>query len=698
MVSYGLGRRDNSRRPYPNRLGASTRSNAARQSGQSACNQRVAVYTLELMRPLPVPRVFARWLALCALPLVSASCSPDTVDATPPVDGSSTNPSNPTSLPTNGETTADQSGAGSLTPSTTLEPSAGGSSDVRGPLSDTLSTANESTTASTHVSTSTPTTTAPSATMPDTDTTNGAPTSDPDVTALLSEFVVYWDFESGASIAVQPTLGVGTLTLEGAALRQGPSGQHVAFSATNASAASTDVEFDTSSSLSISAWVKLDAVGEFDTFVAVDGTAVSAVYLQKRSNDRLSFATFPSDDTGASPCVTTAEIKPRLDEWYHVVATRDADSGDQRLYVDGVLSANTRCPAGIFRATGAVSVGRGLYDGQPSDWIKGAVDELGLIQRVLSPAEVFRLYRAGKPTANHYLFAYFVEVAEGRGDGLRLAHSHDGLHWGAIGAGRVFMPPSVGGGSFRDPHLMRDPQGTYHLVWTTTCVPWAEANCVQDRGLGHATSSDLVQWSEADYIEIDLDVEHVWAPETFYDAATGQYLLFWSSPVDRNPSSSDPHDIYYLVTKDFKTFSEPSILYQRAGRNFIDATITTLADGGYLMILKDEADGQKNLRVLRSDTLFGAGAWATDPSLPLTGNYAAEGPSLLERNGELYIYFDKYGEGAYGALKATSNGDLTAPSAWQDISNSIFFPGVRHGTPIEVPWDVFERVAIEAGK
>jgi hypothetical protein len=492
--------------------------------------------------------------------------------------------------------------------------------------------------------------------------------------------------------------GAYVLSLDGAVVESdATSGQHAAFTGANTSASSTDVAFDTSQSLSVSVWVRLDALADFNTFVSVDGERVGALFVQKRSDDRLSFATFPSDSTEATPCVTTAEIQPRIGEWYHLVATRDANTREQRIYVDGVLSGKSRCTEGVFAAQGPLTVGRGMWDAQGGDWIDGAIDDLGLIQRVLSPTEIFELYRARRPAANHYLFAYFVEATQGRGDGLRLAHSHDGLHWGAIGGGKVFLPPTVGGGSFRDPHVMRDPNDTYHLVWTTTCVPWAEANCIQDRGLGHATSKDLVQWSAADYIVIDLEVEHVWAPETFYDTSNQQYVLFWSSPIDENPQAADAHDIYYLTTPDFKTFSEPAIFYAQPDRNFIDATIKTMADGSYLMLLKDEADGQKNLRALRSTSLLGPNAWTSLPSAPLTGNYAAEGPSLLERNGELYTYFDKYGEGAYGALRATALDNLEQPSSWQDISSSVFFPGVRHGTPIQVPWEVFEQVALAAG-
>jgi hypothetical protein len=63
----------------------------------------------------------------------------------------------------------------------------------------------------------------------------------------------------------------------------------------------------------------------------------------------------------------------------------------------------------------------------------------------------------------------------------------------------------------------------------------------------------------------------------------------------------------------------------------------------------------------------------------------------------LLIYFDKYGEGAYGALRVTVGAPPTSPSSWEDISASVFFPGVRHGSPIEVSGEVFQKVAPFAG-
>ena len=526
---------------------------------------------------------------------------------------------------------------------------------------------------------------------------SGGASTDSAIAELIASFDAFWDFETVQGTSVSSTIGDAVLELDGASVAPGPTGNQLTFSASSSGAQAESSVIDTAGSFSISLWVKLDQLADYNTLVSIDGSEISAVYLQTRDDKRLALTTFPTDSTSATPCITTAEMQPRLSEWYHVVGTRDITTRVQRIYVDGVLSSKTTCPQGVFAAAGPLRVGSGMWAAEQGDFVSGALDELAVVGRVLAPRDVLDLYHAGRPTAQNYLFAYFVEVTQGRGDGLRLAHSHDGLHFGAIGGGKVFMPPSVGGGSFRDPHVMRDPQGLYHLVWTTSCVPWAESNCVQDRGFGHASSQDLVSWSKADYVTIDLNVEHVWAPETYFDEETSQYMVYFSSPIDNNPSSSDPHSLYYVLTKDFTSYSAPQVLYSKAGRDFIDGTIRSQGDE-FLMILKDEAGDQKNLRALVSPSLFGPNAWTTNPSAALTGNYGAEGPSFLERDGQLFVYFDKYGEGAYGALQATTSANLTLPSSWQDISATVFFPGVRHGTPIEVPWEVFEQVALFAAQ
>jgi hypothetical protein len=521
---------------------------------------------------------------------------------------------------------------------------------------------------------------------------DGMPSSD-------SPFTVLWGFESMNGNQVLPNSGLSespALVVQGGSLAPGPTGNHLTLAETGASAVTAEPVFDSSGDYSVSVWARLDQLNRWDTIVSQDGQSVSAFYLQKRDTGNFAFTTLPADSTEAVPCVAMATLKPSTGEWYHLTGTRDGATGEQRLYVDGVLSAQATCQ-GAFRARGPLAVGRGKWE-QPSDWMTGAIDELGVSGRVLSPAEIVALYELGRPDTPHYLFAYFEEVAEGRGDGLRFAHSHDALRWGTVGP-TIFLPPTVGGQSFRDPHVMRDPNGTYHLVWTSSCVPWAELACVQDRGFAHATSKDLVSFTEPTFIEVPkekLNVEHFWAPQTFYDAASEQYLLFWSSPLDVT-IEADPHGIYYMLTKDFVTFSDPAVLYARPGRNFIDASIA-MQGNTYFMFLKDEAEGQKNVRVIASPSLFGISAWTAEASPALTGAYAAEGPAPLLQDGRLLLYFDKYGEQTTGALRARDSLDLTDPAAWEDITSSVSASRLRHGSLLQVDRDVFRAVALRAAQ
>ena len=96
------------------------------------------------------------------------------------------------------------------------------------------------------------------------------------------------------------------------------------------------------------------------------------------------------------------------------------------------------------------------------------------------------------------------------------------------------------------------------------------------------------------------------------------------------------------------------------------------------MFLKDETREpvQKNLRVAFADKLVGPYGPA---SAPITGNYWAEGPTAVQLGTEWLVYFDKYREHKYGAVKSS---DL---AHWTDVSDQIKMPpGLRHGTIFRV--------------
>jgi hypothetical protein len=270
-----------------------------------------------------------------------------------------------------------------------------------------------------------------------------------------------------------------------------------------------------------------------------------------------------------------------------------------------------------------------------------------------------------------YLFSYFKDNGQ---DGLHLAYSMDGYKWLALKSDSSVLKPAVAKDKLmRDPCIVRGADNQFHMVWT---VSW------NDGGIGYASSKDLIHWSEQQFIPVMKDeptARNCWAPEIFYDAGSKEYMIYWATTIPGRFMKGDTagddkynHRLYYVTTKDFKTFSKTKLLYDH-GFNVIDATIQKEGKR-YIMFLKDETKKppQKNIRVAFSDKL--TGGYST-PSSPITGNYWAEGPTTIKIGGRWIVYFDKYTQHMYGAV---SSPDL---KNWADISDKISFPsGTRHGT------------------
>ncbi len=274
-----------------------------------------------------------------------------------------------------------------------------------------------------------------------------------------------------------------------------------------------------------------------------------------------------------------------------------------------------------------------------------------------------------------YLFSYFKNNGQ---DGLHLAYSYDGLSWKALKGDSSFLTPTVSKDKLmRDPCIIRGADGKFHMVWT---VSW------NDKGIGYASSRNLVNWSEQQFIPVmshEDSARNCWAPEIIYDEKHKEYMIYWATTIagrfKEGASTGDDkynHRIYYTTTRDFKSFSKTKLLYDK-GFNVIDATILKKGKQ-YIMFLKDETRNppQKNIRIASSKNLTGG---YSAPSLPITGKYWAEGPTVLQTAKTWIVYFDKYTEHKYGALEST---DLVN---WTDISDKLTMPpGIRHGTVFSI--------------
>ncbi len=279
-----------------------------------------------------------------------------------------------------------------------------------------------------------------------------------------------------------------------------------------------------------------------------------------------------------------------------------------------------------------------------------------------------------------YVSTSFHEPAN---EGLRFIYSYDGITWDSIPG--VFLHPEVGEQKvMRDPSIVKGPDGTYHLVWTSS---WKG-----DRGFGYASSRDLIHWSPQQFVTVmdDPTTVNVWAPELFYDDVKDQFMIVWASCVPgRFPDYLEEHEnnhrLYYTVTKDFKTFSKAEILIE-PDFSSIDATLVKRGDRDYVMVFKDNTRNGRNLRVAFAASPYGP--WS-QPSDPFTEMFT-EGPSTARVGDWYYIYYDSYRRGIYGASRTR---DFVA---FEDRTDEVKFPpGHKHGTVFMVPEETVERLRKE---
>ena len=269
-----------------------------------------------------------------------------------------------------------------------------------------------------------------------------------------------------------------------------------------------------------------------------------------------------------------------------------------------------------------------------------------------------------------WVFTSFHEPAD---KGLRMLYSYDGKKWTDLDT--VLLRPSVGTQQvMRDPSMVQDKNGVFHLVWTSS---WRG-----DKGFGYASSKDLLNWSAQQFIPVlqkEPVVVNTWAPELFYDKDADQFMIIWASCIPGRfergiEEDSNNHRMYVTTTKDFKAFSETK-LFLDPGFSVIDAVIVKRGDKDYVLVLKDNTRPERNLKVAFADNPMGP--W-TNISKPFSDKFT-EGPSVIKLKKEWLIYFDSYQKKIYEAVSTTDF------KKFKNVANTILVPaGHKHGTIVPV--------------
>ncbi|MDL4839364.1 immunoglobulin-like domain-containing protein, partial [Aquibacillus rhizosphaerae] len=316
-----------------------------------------------------------------------------------------------------------------------------------------------------------------------------------------------------------------------------------------------------------------------------------------------------------------------------------------------------------------------------------------------------------------YLLTYFEGEFTPDGEQIRFAMSegNDVTEWNAINNGNPVIRSHLGEEGLRDPSIIRSPEGDkFYLLATDLKVYDGDTNNNWGRTVREGSNSlmiwestDLVNWSEQRMVEITSpETGQTWAPEVYYDDATGEYIVYWASFVydsvaDRYGNGSSHNRIMYAKTRDFHNFTEPKTLFDR-GHDILDTVAIDYNDKVYRITKGTWYTEKQNSGAEISQHVFqdvGDSFFDTDFELIKEGIGMdeldhGEGAEIFKSNTEedkFYLLIDEYGGGSgYNLFETT---DL-ANADWK-LSDDINLPDrPRHGDVLNLTQEEFERLQI----
>ncbi|WP_370351682.1 LamG-like jellyroll fold domain-containing protein [Catenulispora sp. EB89] len=130
-----------------------------------------------------------------------------------------------------------------------------------------------------------------------------------------------------------------------------------------------------------------------ETMVSQDGTQNSGFYLQYMGNGPgnppgvWGFARVGSDTANPTAVRAYSTGKAAAGVWTRLAGVFDAGSKQMQLYVNGQLQQTVTDPT-PYATTGPLAMGRAQYDGNATDWFKGALSNVEVFNQVLSAAQI----------------------------------------------------------------------------------------------------------------------------------------------------------------------------------------------------------------------------------------------------------------------------------------------------------------------
>lgn len=310
-----------------------------------------------------------------------------------------------------------------------------------------------------------------------------------------------------------------------------------------------------------------------------------------------------------------------------------------------------------------------------------------------------------------YGFFYFTGESSPIGEQIYAAASNgdNPLDFSEVNGGRPILRSSLGELGVRDPFILRSPDGDrFYLLATDLKINggrgWDAAQRTGSRSIMVWESTDLRNWSRQRSVQVSPPTAgNTWAPEAFWDARRGTYVVYWASKLyaenDPDHTGSSYNRMMYATTRDFVTFT-PAKVWIDPGYSVIDSTVIE-HDGTYYRYTKDERNNSssspcsKYITAEKSTDLLDTGydfvaecigkATPTSPGLS-----AGEGPTGFKSNTEdrWYLFIDEYGGRGYVPFETT---DL-ASGRWTMSTGARLPSSPRHGTVLPVTQAELDRL------
>lgn len=302
-----------------------------------------------------------------------------------------------------------------------------------------------------------------------------------------------------------------------------------------------------------------------------------------------------------------------------------------------------------------------------------------------------------------YLFVHFREKTTPEGEQVYFGLSLDGFHWEPVHEGRPVLWSYLGEKGVRDCAVIRCADGKFRILATDLSLAyrfrqahkldWPRIARTGSQCLSLWESEDLVNWSEQKLLRLgNGDFGCLWAPDVVYDPKNGDYLIHWSSTHASNGFGDMA--IFYSRTRDFKTFSEPKLLYRKADSGVIDSAIYEEA-GEYFLFVKSDRNPER-IMLLRSHSP--EGPWtrvpAFDRSMEKIEAGLYEGPTAARLgDGRWCLFLDYYGVPGVGQGYVPFLAGSLASGEFTRADEHFDFPyGYKHGTVLPISREEYDRI------